>query len=446
MNILKINSPGVGRYEYSKDTTSLIIDPVLLIGATEDVFEKEISISKNTYTPIKGDKVYFLPGVSIPRIKFKNVCTEYDIKTVRDVNEANVIFGSKKTFNEITDTYWVYEIKTTDFINFLSAVDDKIDTFYKEKLNTVLEFYTNDNVIVDYPLISWISNLTNNSFIEGNTHSKKYIVIKDLYTDVFNIIKNKEILNETVVIDVLNGEDAAVIDETMYKHISEMFSSSDDDNHVLAMEIMANSKYTESLIYLELLFHYYSHKIYASNTKNHVNFKSLLSYLNKNKNNPNTDIDAIAASLIDKDQFTSDKIDIILNNCSDRIIYKGQSRYFTLKSITLNPEYCALLNSNYNYPVKDDYIPVIDETPVEEEILPVIIEEKETESEFATEDNFEEASEKETSHMLYEVDNEDIEVLLKAEEEEVEEEELTLEIEINNNQTETNDTSDFEWF
>ena len=232
----------------------------------------------------------------------------------------------------------------------------------------------------------------------------------------------------------------------MYKHISEMFSSSDDDNHVLAMEIMANSKYTESLIYLELLFHYYSHNIYASNTKNHVNFKSLLSYLNKNKNNPNTDIDAIAASLIDKDQFTSDKIDIILNNCSDRIIYKGQSRYFTLKSITLNPEYCALLNSNYNYPVKDDYIPVIDETPVEEEILPVIIEEKETESEFATEDNFEEASEKETSHMLYEVDNEDIEVLLKAEEEEVEEEELTLEIEINNNQTETNDTSDFEWF
>jgi hypothetical protein len=38
-----------------------------------------------------------------------------------------------------------------------------------------------------------------------------------------------------------------------------MFQSSDDDNHVLAMEIMANSHYENSILYLLMLiseFHY----------------------------------------------------------------------------------------------------------------------------------------------------------------------------------------------
>jgi hypothetical protein len=49
----------------------------------------------------------------------------------------------------------------------------------------------------------------------------------------------------------------------------------------LAMEIMANSKYVESLIYLELLFYRYAGRISDRHTKNHVNFKSLLGYLGK---------------------------------------------------------------------------------------------------------------------------------------------------------------------
>jgi hypothetical protein len=52
---------------------------------------------KTPYTPSKGDKIYFLPGVSVPRVKFKNVCVEHGVKTIRDVEQATVIFGSKKS-------------------------------------------------------------------------------------------------------------------------------------------------------------------------------------------------------------------------------------------------------------------------------------------------------------------------------------------------------------
>jgi hypothetical protein len=35
------------------------------------------------------------------------------------------------------------------------------------------------------------------------------------------------------VMNVLNGEDATEIDKGMFEHLSEMFDSSDNDNHVL---------------------------------------------------------------------------------------------------------------------------------------------------------------------------------------------------------------------
>ncbi len=57
-----------------------------------------------------------------------------------------------------------------------------------------------------------------------------------------------------------------------------MFKSSDKDNHIMAMEIMANSNYVESALYLLLLLEEYGHRIADCNTKNHVNFKSMVSY------------------------------------------------------------------------------------------------------------------------------------------------------------------------
>jgi len=173
----------------------------------------------------------------------------------------------------------------------------------------------------------------------------------------------------------------------------------------------------------------YSRIISEKHTKKHVNFKSLISYLGKDKTYLDTNIDDIAKSLIDKDQFTEDNINIIMNHCSDVVKHGGGTNCFSVKTVTLHSDYAHCLNKNYEYEVQADYVATIDETVMEEIIPEVKLEEVIPESEFATEDNFEEASEKETSHMLYGVDNEDIEVLLKAEEEEVEEEEEEEEVE-----------------
>jgi hypothetical protein len=207
-----------------------------------------------------------------------------------------------------------------------------------------------------------------------------------------------------------------------------MFNSSDKDNHVLAMEIMANSKYTESLIYLELLFHFHASRMMDSHTKNHVNFKSLVSYLNKEMRYLYTDLDGVVDSLIRKDQFTPDKMEIVMNHLKEVITQTGDSKHFTVKTITIHPDFIAQLGTNFTYQVQDDYINP--EVPVE-------LEEEERASEQLIEIVNEEVDE--TQSLMDHIVSDNFpttpnEVI------------IDLEPVSNNNQITTNESNDLDWF
>ena len=424
MNIIKITCD-VARYSENYDRfPDGTFDIDILTGNFDTEVTDLFNLVKKPYTPSKGDKIYFLPGVNIPRVKFKNVCVEHGIKTIRDIEQATVIFGSKKSLCDITTSHWSYKCKTSDFKDFIKLYEADIDNHSLEKIENALEYYDQEFIAIDYNLKDWVSNKVSggNSF----PYSERLSMIKDDYVNLFNSLLDKEILDESCVMNVLNGEDATEIDKEMFKHLSEMFESSDNDNHVLAMEIMANCKYVESLIYLEMLFYKYAGRIADKHTKNHVNFKSLLGYLEKDKSYLGTDIDDIAKSLENKDQFTTDKLEIIMEYLSKDIQNTGDSKYFTVKTITVHPDYIANLGSNYTYEVQKDYVPTLVENPItEEEIeeipikIEVVIEEQE--SEFTVEDTLEE-------EVVTNLDN------------------ICDKPESNNNQIKTNDTNDFDWF
>jgi hypothetical protein len=404
MTILRIKSD-IPRY--SEDYTRFpdpSFDLDIITGGFDTEIADSFNIVKTPYSPSKGDKIYFLPSVSVPRVKFKNVCVEFGVKTIRDVEQANIIFGSKKSISDITTYTWTYKCKTEDFKAFIKLYESEIDDHNLEKIETALEFYDNEYVAIDYNLYDWIINKLPEIKIDSR-YSDRLSMVKEEYVDLFNAIQGKEILDEASVINVLNGEDATEIDKGMFDHLSDMFDSSDNDNHVLAMEIMANSKYVESLIYLELLFYRYANKISDRHTKNHVNFKSLVSYLGKDKNYLGTDIDDIVNSLRDKDQLNPDKLDILLSYTSNDIQQRGNTKYFTVKTISVTPEILAQLNTNYTYGLQEDFTPIIEEV-VEE--IPEVVE------------------------PVVEVEPEPVSEISESQS--------------NNNQIETNDTNDFEWF
>ena len=399
---------------------------------TTNYFDPSIdtfNINQNGYTPMKGDKLYFLPGVNIPRIKLKDLATKFGIRTVRDVSEANVIFGSSKTKDKMTGYTWKYKIPTTLVQLFFETYKNDMDDYQFSKIDNALEFYTEEYILTDW---STARNFTDNDLPQWNSYSQQpqytdyhsksrassehvHEVNKD-YIHLYDLIKGKEIIDESCLLDQLNGDDAVIIDADMFTQLTTMFNSSDDDNHILAMEILANSKYKESLLYIEMLFKNHSYSIGNCHTKNHVNFKSLLSYLGKANRYIDTNLDNIMESLISKKVLTKDKVDILLENYGHEINSRGDSIYFKVQTITVNEDTLSLLNENYNYKVIEDYEPSIVNNLEEEELDEVIEDE-----------------------LINEIVNEPIEIEIIIEEEK----ELQV---LTESKTETNESTDIDWF
>lgn len=363
--------------EASGDTFSIYVD-TKVASLVAPVFNHK----KDSYTPTKGDKFYFLPGVNIPRIKLKDMALKHGVRNVRNIEDATHIFGGSSSYAKMINRKYEDIAKTKDFLDFVDLIKDYTDEYYLEKVAQAFEFYDLEEVILtrsisytmrynldnSHPLYDDIrdTNLYNNTY-----NSYIYSVDSD-YEDVFKNLVTKEIWDEDSLLVHVNGEDAVTIDADMYEQMADMFKSSDSDNHILAMEIMANSNYKDSLLYLEILFMEFNQQMYNSHTKKHVNFKSLLSYLGK-ENGMDTKIDDIMRSLTNKGVLTIDMINVLMTRYHDKIEKYGNSIYFKVKTITVNEDTLALLNTNYTYSVLDNYQPEpVDITEEEVEEFPEI--------------------------------------------------------------------------
>jgi hypothetical protein len=339
------------------------IDPFYVL---EDSSFSTYFDSNNQYDIIDGDKLYFLPGVSIPRIKLKNLNINNKVKTVRDITQANAVFFSKNTLGKITDRKWFYTIKTENFKTLVESAKDKFDAWQYSNLTAALEFYDTSHILCDYNTkMNVIKTLKENctevvfddlEYKFNNGYSQGFDIVDSKFTDVVKQLPNLSLYPEESLIKHLNGDDAIEITEELFESLKDMFKSSDSDNHVLAMEIMANSNYNGSLIYLELLFHKYWNVIDRSNTKTHVNFKSLLSFLGK-KRSLHTDHDDIMNSLIKHEQLNETNLNILIQNTIENLYSPFSSSYFKIASVTMNEDVLKKLNTNFIYKTSEDFIP-----------------------------------------------------------------------------------------
>jgi uncharacterized protein YlxP (DUF503 family) len=316
-----------------------------------------------------------------------------------------------------------------------------MDERYRENIREALENYEEDRVLFNYSVYNDIKHSDNKILVPYSNSinsSKYYNSIEDDYSDLCNKIIGSTVYDEMAILKHINGDDATIIDEAMYEQIHQMFESKDNDNHILAMEIMANSNYLESLLYLEMLFKEHSYEISNSNTKNHVNFKSLIGFLNKNKSYLGTSLDQIVNSLCTKEVVTKDMMDILMKRYSSEISDGGDSDHFKVKIITLSDELNEKLNINYTYQHVEDFV-----TEPSENNSPGV-EGVESDIEVSNEDieeAFTRIERNELKSELIELEESD-----PVSESELNEMPGALEDESNNNQiAETNDTN-FDWF
>lgn len=369
----------------------------------EDDEGEILNIKKDGYTPTKGDKFYFLPGVSIPRVKLKDLTRDYGVKSTRNLQDATHIFAGRSTQHKVSDTLWVYKIPTEQieylYEHYKSKSDQ--DDYYLDKLRHALDANEYSYVFMDYSTASLFRNNKSEVFQtirdnikdeNGNITLKNsnyiYTIDEDFVEDMLEIEKlNIPIIDESCLLKHINGDDATTIDEEVFQQLGDMLNSSDTDNHTLAMEIMANSNYLDSLLYLELLFKEYAYYMERCRSKNHVNFKGLLAFLGKDKSNMSTSLDEVVRSLKANDVLTIDKLNYLLGKYSKEISDHGNTDIFLVKSVTVNDEVLKDLNCNYTYKTIADPEEVVQMC---DELIDLQMNESDTESSETNEDTVEE--------------------------------------------------------
>jgi len=118
-------------------------------------------------------------------------------------------------------------------------------------------------------------------------------------------------------ISYLVNQDAIIITDEKRVELQRMFDSQQEDNIILAMEIMANSNYEESILNNYLLIVTNSLKINNQRESGHKNFVSLLAFYGINlkymsSRITNSNVDEIASMLKEYGQLTEESMQKLL--------------------------------------------------------------------------------------------------------------------------------------
>ena len=290
---------------------------------------------KKEYIPQNGDKIYIDPSCNIPRFKLRAWGEPQNISIVRSPDKATVKVASDDIIRNNCE--WKY------------GQVIRIDVFSKiPKFEQFKDLYK----LIDESIASGI--ITDKDYIYGNYPFSNLIESTidtdedDLFEGVqLHFIKEggektlKDVLNpaavyyhENAILNLINNTHGTIMDEQMYTTIKSLFQSEDTNNHVVAMESMANCIYSESAIYLLKLIEEFRSEMYNNRVKNNVNFKSLLNFFNVNLSR-RYDIDDILASLSYANLFTSENLSTLYPEIIERIQDGGNFEYFEVDTIKL---------------------------------------------------------------------------------------------------------------
>jgi hypothetical protein len=331
---------------------------------------------KKEYSPNPGDVLYIGPGCNIPRIKLRDLLLNNHAKTTNDITKATHIFVDT-TFQKMVNSLWNNTVSKAQLLQFSELLykHDHLDQSEHVVLESLIKDLPDNEQInvasnVQYEIQRRSSDIYKGTPIINNPDSSSSYInhVKEDHVDNWKHIMDNldKVYDYKCLISHINAEDSITIDEKVFQQLSSMFQSEDQDNHVLAMEIMANSNYIDSLMYLEILFVDHGYKINDSATKRHVNFKSLVDFLGKNLSYlGSTSSHTVIDSLIEKDVLTLDAIKYILNKYKDDFYHS--SDHFEVKQVTLSDKLAKILNVNYIETVKEDFVPEVIEEQIEEE-------------------------------------------------------------------------------
>lgn len=295
-----------------------------------------------------GEKIYFVPNCILPRFKLNKIKEADFISVVKNIKSADVIVYNENAIDKLINKRYSYYIQCEDYTpiikeKIIKAKEDNpnISTDkIKDILNLTIE-HPDDFIDLDW----WMLSSEDRSRYNG----KYYWTVKENHLELLDFLVNtdKLFIQDKELQKYISN--AVTIDEKGYEEISEMLESSDDNNNVLAIELMANCDYETSLVYLLFLLKNHGSTLRYKKECNHVNFKSLLEFLNIKRTWYYLNIDHIIQVLSDHKQITKENMEIVLNlgKKDESIKINTNSDYFVADIITPTEELQKAMEKGY---------------------------------------------------------------------------------------------------
>ena len=287
---------------------------------------------------VKGDKVFIMPGVTIPRYKLREKGKADGFDIVRNISKATKIVYSKQQFiTECIHKKHFNTVKIDDLIEIFNAYNINVPAFSLAGIET--------DVIIPYDVFSTMRDIyltvASNTTIESFTGNYTYVYdIKDpIYLNTLNdlITTNIIIVDEKDVLKQCNG--SKPLDEDAYNRLVSMFKTS--QNQEIALELLCNCDYDQSMLYiLKLTSLFNFHSLPGTN---HVNYKAFRKYLINNWNiDPNHyggDIVDIISVLAENGKLKREYLVQYKNEILEHVQRRGNNKIFKVASITMEESY-----------------------------------------------------------------------------------------------------------
>lgn len=312
-----------------------------------------LNISNNALG--KGDKIYFLPGVTVPRFKVRELGKNLEFDIVRNMDKATKIIINMEAFiDEISQSvsYYHETISTDDLIKLLDRIENdpnysniaEIKTFIDNVKAKIAEINCT-KVLLPYRIrelfdkfVELYSMPNDTLKVEQYTHRLR-ILKSDVYNNLVQNIKNTTIqfIDEKTIIKQCNG--SKTIDHEAYTRLDQMFSNY--QNADVALELLCNYNFEESMFYILLLAS--KHSFNDISSSKHVSYKNLRNYCKKEwkidisyfyRNN----IMHVIRPCFNRGTMTKEILGLFKNEILNFIKNHGENDMFTITSISLKDE------------------------------------------------------------------------------------------------------------
>jgi hypothetical protein len=298
------------------------------------------------YTPTSGEKIYFMPGCTVPRTKIKGYCEKHKISVVKSADKADILFFGPKTVKELLKEYYMIKVKKEAFrreINKLYApgsnkyvdLNNKIDDCESDWIlvNSHLTYAIRGGHYYYNNAYNWTTiktEVTSDEYISGHM----FVVPDDNKMTFLEKILNKgsSFIEQDCILKDIND---TIMDRDMYISLAKMLKSSEDSNHIVAMEVMANCDYEKSAVYLLLLLKDYGRTIARVRSRTYVNFQSMLNFFGLRTSYTYVTLDNIVRILFCKELLTPENTDILMPLAKGELGDSANTTYFKVATVEL---------------------------------------------------------------------------------------------------------------